>query len=127
MAKTLEAAGKLEDSMKVYKQALDHYLQHRGTVDWYTNSKRLDLARVLHKLGRSTEAVKLLLELQTSMGRNDEPDDDDRKLMGDAAALKRNIDEGQNQNSINTQYPVWAGPKEGRDIGNFKLHPHQKQ
>jgi hypothetical protein len=33
------------------------------------------------------------------MGRNDEPDDDDRQLMGDAAVLKRNINEGLNQNS----------------------------
>jgi tetratricopeptide (TPR) repeat protein len=99
LAKTLEAAGKLEEALSYAQLCLDHRLEHQGPDDWHTNRNRLDLARVLHKLGRNTEAVKLLLELQASMGRNDEPDDDDRQLMGDAAALKRNIDEGQNQNS----------------------------
>ena len=94
LAKTLEAAGKLEDSMKVYKQALDHYLEHRGTDDWYTNSKRLDLTRLLHKLGRNTEAIKLLRELQASMGRNDEADDDDRQLISDAGELMRALEGG---------------------------------
>jgi tetratricopeptide (TPR) repeat protein len=93
LAKTLEAAGKLEDSMKVYKQALDHYLEHRGTDDWYTNRERLNLARLLHKLGRNTEAIELLRELQASMGRNDEPDDDDRQLISDSGELMQTIQE----------------------------------
>lgn len=99
LAKTLEAAGKLEEALSYAQHCLDHRLEHQGPDDWHTNRERLDLARVLHKLGHNIEAVKLLLELQTSMGRNDEPDDDDRQLIGDAAVLKRNINEGLHQNS----------------------------
>ena len=99
LAKTLELAGKLDEALNYAQLCLDHRLEHQGPDDWHTNRERLDLARVLHKLERNTEAVKLLLELQASMGRIDEPDDDDRQLMGDAAVLKGKIDEDLNQNS----------------------------
>ena len=92
LAKTMEAAGKLEEALKVYKQCLDHRLQYEGPDSFYTNLERLDLARVLHKLDRNTEAIELLRELQASMGRNDEPDDDDRQLIADASRLRSTIE-----------------------------------
>ena len=51
------------------------------------------MARVLHKLGRLSEALALLQELQDSMNRNSEPDDDDRKLLSEAEELMRSIEE----------------------------------
>jgi tetratricopeptide (TPR) repeat protein len=94
LAKTLEAAGKLEEALNYTQQALDHHLEHQGTDDWHTNRKRFNMARLLHKLDRNTEAVELLRELQVSMGRNDEPDDDDRQLISDASELLLLIDKG---------------------------------
>ena len=49
---------------------------------------------MLQKLGRNSEAVPLLDELLASMGRNNEPDDDDRQLLADAEELMRSLDEG---------------------------------
>jgi hypothetical protein len=49
---------------------------------------------LLHKLDRNTEAVELLQELQASMGRNDEADDDDRQLISDAGELMRALEGG---------------------------------
>jgi tetratricopeptide (TPR) repeat protein len=92
LAKTLEAAGKLEEALNYTQQALDDHLEHQGTDDWHTNRKRLDMARLLHKLDRNTETIELLRELQASMGRNDEPDDDDRQLMADASGLRSTIE-----------------------------------
>jgi tetratricopeptide (TPR) repeat protein len=94
LAKTLEEAGKLEEAVAYRLKALDHRLEHEGPDDWWTNRARLDLARVLQKLGRNSEAVPLLDELLASMGRNNEPDDDDRQLLADAEELMRSLDEG---------------------------------
>ena len=94
LAKTLEAAGKLEEALNYAQQALNHHLEHQGPDDWHSNRKRLDLARLLHKLDRNTEAIELLQELQASMGRNDEADDDDRQLISDAGELMRALEGG---------------------------------
>ncbi|QPN66566.1 tetratricopeptide repeat protein [Synechococcus sp. CBW1006] len=87
LAKTLEAAGKLEEALAYRQQALDHRLAYEGPDDWWTNRGRLDLARVLQKLGRQADALALLQELQVSMDRIDEPDDDDQALRAEADAL----------------------------------------
>ena len=94
LAETLELAGKLEEAAGFAQQALEHRLEHEGADDWWTNRERLDLARVLQKLGRNSEAVPLLDELLASVGRNNEPDDDDRQLLADAEGLMRSLDEG---------------------------------
>jgi len=94
LAKTLEAAGKLEEALNYSQQCLAHRLEYQGPDDWHTNRERLHLACVLHKLGRNTEAIELLQELQASMGRNAEPDEDDRQLISDASELLLLIDKG---------------------------------
>ena len=93
LAKTLEAACKLEEALNYAQQALNHHQEHRGPDNWHTNRKRLDLARVLHKLGRNIEATELLRELQASMGRNDEPGDNNRQLISDSGELMQTIQE----------------------------------
>ena len=60
LAKTLEAAGKLEEALDYAQQAFDHHLEHQGPDDRHTIRKRLDLARLLHKMGGNTEAIKFL-------------------------------------------------------------------
>lgn len=87
LAKTLEDAGKLEEALTYSQQALDHRLAHEGPDAWWTNRERLDLARVLHKLGCKLESVAQIQELQASMALIEEPDDDDRRLMSDAEEL----------------------------------------
>jgi tetratricopeptide (TPR) repeat protein len=87
LAKTLELAGKLEEALTYSQQALEHSLTHEGPDALWTNRERLDLARVLHKLGRNSEATSPLQELQASMARINEPDDDDRRLISEAEEL----------------------------------------
>ena len=89
LAKTFEDAGKLEEAAAYRLKALDHRLEHEGPDAWWSNRNRLDLARVLGKLGRDSEALAQLQELQQSMGRNDNPNDDDRELIIEAAELLR--------------------------------------
>ena len=93
LAKTLEDAGKLEEALTYSQQALDHRLVHEGPDAWWTNRERLDLARVLHKLGRTPEAAAQIQEMQVSMARIDEPDDDDRQMIREAENLKCLIEE----------------------------------
>ena len=92
LAKTLEKAGKLEEAAVYRLKALDHRLAHEGPDAWWTNRERLDLARIVHKLGRSADATQLLDALQASITSNAEPDDDDRQLLADAAALRCQIE-----------------------------------
>jgi nephrocystin-3 len=87
LAKTLELAGKMEEALAYRQQALDHRESHEGPDAWWTNRERLDLARVLHKLGDNPEAAARLQELQASMARSNEPDDDNRKLISEAEEL----------------------------------------
>jgi hypothetical protein len=75
------------------QQALNHSLSHEGSDAWWTNRKRLNQARVLHKLGRLPEAMVLMHELQENMSRKDHPDDDDSQLIGEVAELLRSIEE----------------------------------
>jgi tetratricopeptide (TPR) repeat protein len=93
LAKTLERAGKFEEALHASEQALNHRLNHEGPDAWWTNLERLDHARILHQLGRLPEAIALLKELQDSVGRNDNPDDNDSQLINDAAELLRLIEE----------------------------------
>ena len=86
-AKTLEEACKQEKAACFVPKALYHRLEHEGPDAWWTSRERLDLARVLGKLGRDSEAFAQVRELQQSMGRNDNPNDDDRELMIEAAEL----------------------------------------
>jgi len=92
LAKTLEAAGKLEQSLIYRQQAFDHRQAHEGPDAWSTNRQRLDLARLLQKVGRHTEASALLTELQESMSHNNEPDDADRQLIIEAEELASSIE-----------------------------------
>ena len=91
-AKTLEEACKQEKAACFVPKALDHRLEHEGPDAWWTNRERLDLARIVHKLGRSAQATQLLDALQASITSNAEPDDDDRQLLADAAALRDQIE-----------------------------------
>ncbi len=91
LARTLEEAGKLEEAATFAQQALDHRLEHEGPDTWWTNRERLDLARVLHKLDRSAEALYLLEQLQESMAKLEEPDEDDQQLLDEAKELHRSI------------------------------------
>jgi tetratricopeptide (TPR) repeat protein len=93
LAKTLELAGKLAEALTYSQQALEHRQSHEGPDAWWTNRARLDLARVLQKLSRNSDATALLQELQASMNRNNDPDDDDRQLISDAEELMRAIEE----------------------------------
>ena len=92
LAKTLEKAGKLEEASVYAQQALDHRLEHEGPAACWSNRERLNLARVLHKLSRSAEATQLLDALQASISSITEPDEDDRQLLADAAALRDQIE-----------------------------------
>jgi len=89
LAKTLEAAGKLEEALTYSQQALDHRLTYEGPNSFWTNCERLDLARVLLNLGRSTNALSLLEQLLMSMKDIIEPDDSDTRLMEEAETLRR--------------------------------------
>jgi tetratricopeptide (TPR) repeat protein len=88
LAKTLEAAGKLEEALIYAQQALDYSLVYEGQDSWSTNSDRLDLARVLHKLGRDIEAINYLDELQQRLGNIAVLDDQDRQLLAEVIELR---------------------------------------
>lgn len=92
LAKTLEVAGNLKEAAAFAQQAFDHRLAHEGPDSCWTSRKRLDLARIVYKLGRSAEATQLLDALQASITSNAEPDDDDHQLLADAAALRDQIE-----------------------------------
>jgi tetratricopeptide (TPR) repeat protein len=91
LAKTLELVGKLKDAAVYGQQALDHRLKHEGSDAWWTNRNRLDLARVLFKLGPADEALQLLDQLQQSMGAISEPDQGDRDLIEAADELRAEL------------------------------------
>jgi len=55
------------------------------------NLERLDLARILHKLGRSAEALHLLAEIDRSMANLIDPDEDDRCLQAEAQDLRSTV------------------------------------
>jgi len=73
------------------QQALDHRLAHEGADAWWTNRERLDLARILHKLDRSAEALHLLTEIDRSMANLIDPDEDDRCLQAEAQDLRSTV------------------------------------
>lgn len=91
LAKTLVEAGKLDDAVDFAQRSLEHRLEHEGADAWWTNRERLDLAGVLHKRGLSAEAFSLLDQLQESMAKLEEPDDDDQQLLVEAKELHRLI------------------------------------
>ncbi|QVL53414.1 MAG: tetratricopeptide repeat protein [Cyanobium sp. M30B3] len=91
LAKTLEEAGKLEEAVAFAQQALDHRFVHEGPDAWWTNQERLDLARKLHKLGRSVEAAGLIETLQASIISTAPSDDDERQLLAEAVDLHNQI------------------------------------
>ncbi|QPN66539.1 tetratricopeptide repeat protein [Synechococcus sp. CBW1006] len=90
-AVTLWRSDKDEEAMLYAQQALDHRLRFEGPGSWFTNSERLSAAWLLGKLGRNTEALELLDQLQRSLGTKAEPDDDDRNLLEEAAELTDEI------------------------------------
>lgn len=48
----------------------------KARMAWWANRERLDLARVLHALGRSKEAPQLLDQLNNSMACLPDPNND---------------------------------------------------
>ncbi|MCP9809259.1 hypothetical protein KBY58_07410 [Cyanobium sp. HWJ4-Hawea] len=78
-------ARQLEEAAAYRQQAFGHRLEHQGPDAWWSNRGRLDLARVLQKLGQSAEATQLLEALQASITSKPEPDADDQQLLADAA------------------------------------------
>jgi tetratricopeptide (TPR) repeat protein len=87
LGKTLEAAGRYEEALPYVQQALAHRLEHEGADAWISNRKRLDLAQLLHGLGRIDEAKSLVIEVQQSICGLDDPDDQDRELFSEACNL----------------------------------------
>ena len=92
LAETLEMAGNLEEAAAFAQQALDHRLEHEGPDAWWTNRVRLDLARMLRKLGRYAESLSLLDQLELSMKGIVEPDDSDTGLQEETEALRRGLE-----------------------------------
>ena len=92
IAKTLEEAGKIDESASIGQEALDHRMEHEGPDSWWTNRERMGQARVLQKLGQSVEAINMLEQLQQSMKNNVEPDYADTKLLEEAEALRRDLE-----------------------------------
>jgi tetratricopeptide (TPR) repeat protein len=93
LAKTLEASQKLEESAARYRQALDYYLHREGKRSLLANQKRLDLARVLHSLGRNQEALTLLQDLQAVMSGGEPRSEDDGRLASEAEELIRSVEQ----------------------------------
>lgn len=56
LAKTLEAAGKLEEAATYARQCLAYLTAYEGPDSFYAISMRLELAQLLNKLGRNKEA-----------------------------------------------------------------------
>ena len=96
LAKTLEAAGKLDAALDYAQQCLNHRLEYEGINSSYTNRNRLDVARVLQKLERDQEALDMLNQLDASLNSDSELSDDDQQLMADASGL-RSIIEGDSE------------------------------
>jgi len=94
LAKTLELAGKLEEAVVYGRQALDHCLDYEGPDAWSTNRRRLDLARILQKLGQSDQALELLNQAQKSLEGLTEPDDADQRLIQETQQLIGSIGSG---------------------------------
>ncbi len=94
LAKTLEAAGKLQEATTYYQLALEHRHRCEGDNAWITNLERLHLARILHKLNRTPEALTHLADLERSIQSIEDADDDDRQLLEDARTLRHSIQAG---------------------------------
>jgi nephrocystin-3 len=92
LAKTLAAAGKLDEALSFAQQCLNHRLEHEGEESWHTNADRLDLARVLHQLGRSSEALHHLSLIEASVTSTPELDDDYQRLLAEARELREAIE-----------------------------------
>jgi hypothetical protein len=91
LAKTLEIGGKLDEALLYAQEALDHRIVNEGPDAWCTNCERLALARVLHKLCRSPEAIQLLDALQASITSKAQFADDNSQLLADVADLRNQI------------------------------------
>lgn len=99
LAKTLEQAGQIEEAAAFFQQEIDHYLKrYDPDTDviyiYLTNRARLNLACVLHKLGKhaDADALRLLDQLETSMKEIGDPDDMDTALMDKAVAFRAEIE-----------------------------------
>jgi hypothetical protein len=93
------AAGQLEESLVFAQDALDYRLQFEGPDAWWTNKKRLDLARILQKRERLDQATALLDELQISMAGIEHLVQEDHELLAEAAELLASIQtEGNGEN-----------------------------
>jgi|GEM_PF-3302590 len=88
LAKTLEKVGHLEEALVIAYQALDHHREHQGTDELWTNQERLVVARLLGKLGRSTEALSLLKDLQQSMSNIEKHEGSETSLWDEAEKLR---------------------------------------
>jgi hypothetical protein len=66
-------------------------MEHQGLDDFYTNRNRLDLARVLHKLGQFAEASTQLDALLASLSTVEWPDESDQQLQAEAKELCKAI------------------------------------
>jgi len=93
LAKTLEAADKLEEALIYAQKCLDHRLEHQGPNDFYTNRNRLDLARVQHKLGLFAEASTQLDALLASLSNLEERSDCEQQLQAEAIVFCHAITE----------------------------------
>jgi nephrocystin-3 len=91
LGKTIEEIGKLDQALIYVQQALEHRIAFEGSDTFCTNIARFDLARLLHKEGRNSEALARILDVQSSMARLHEQDDDDRHLLSDVEGLLHQI------------------------------------
>lgn len=91
LAKTLEDAGKLEEAAVYRQKSLEHRIEHEGSKSWWANRNRLDLARILHKMKRSTEAELCLWQLAESIENIDDSDESLKDLREEAEELRIQI------------------------------------
>ncbi len=76
---------------KISSHSRNGWLEVTSRDALWTNRERLDLARVLQKLGRTAKAGSLLDQLLMSMKDIIEPDNSDTSLMEEAEGLKKDL------------------------------------
>lgn len=91
LAKTLEEACKLDEAADYARQCLEHRTVHEGPEAWWTNRARIELARILNKLGRDSEALLQIRDMEYILAGKHDVDNHDRLLLTEAMAISEEI------------------------------------
>lgn len=92
ISSSFEMAERLDESAAYGHQALAHWIKYEGADNWCTNSSRYNLARMLVKLGSSSDALELLVQLKRSMNGIENPDAWDVDLLNRVSMLNADIE-----------------------------------